>query len=147
MLPEKDAEELRKLYVEIVKKTHPDINHDLTEEQYSHYNDAVNAYKNGDLTEMKVIFLLLEKTPMEIKPVENSLEKLNKRYDSLSDVKEYMLKEIEKIKTSFPYNVMNLLINDDKLQKKIDDLSSELNFCCEQYKAFEKRLQEVMENE
>ena len=147
LLPEEDVQELRKLYVEIVKKTHPDINPDLTEEQHDHYIDAVNAYKNGDLAEMKVIFLLLEKTPFDIKPIENSIEKLNKRYESLSNVKEYMNKEIERIKESFPYNIMKVLSDENKVQAKIDELSNELTLCCEQYKSLELRLQEVINNE
>jgi hypothetical protein len=147
LLPDEDAEELRKLYVEIVKKTHPDINHNLTEEQHGHYIDAVNAYKNGDLKEMKIIYLLLEKTLVNSISSENSIDKLNKRYDSLSNVKEYLSIEIERIKDSFPYNVMDLLANENKLKVKIEELSNKLTFYVEQFNALEIRLQEVLNNE
>ncbi|MDR2510800.1 MAG: hypothetical protein LBC77_09180, partial [Spirochaetaceae bacterium] len=67
-LTEEEAAELKRLYTQIVKKVHPDINPDSTEEQHAQFIDAVNAYRNADLSEMRIIFLLLEKSAGTVMP-------------------------------------------------------------------------------
>jgi hypothetical protein len=141
LLTDEESSELRKLYTLIVKKLHPDINPDTTEEQHSQFVDAVNAYKNTDLSELRIIYLLLEKT--SVIETANSMDKLKTRKESLLNEKEYLLNEIQKIKATFPYSVKDLLQDDVKLQSKIDELSNLLTESQEQYKTQESRL-EVM---
>ena len=121
LLTKEEEAELKKLYTLIVKKLHPDINPNTTEEQHGYFIDAVNAYKNADLSELRVISLLLEKTSVAEKP--DSMDKLQKRKEMLLNEKEYLLSELHKIKESFPYNVKKLLENDANLQQKIEKLS------------------------
>jgi len=45
-----------------------------TEEQHGQFTDAVNAYKNANLFELRIIYLLLEKT--SVTKTENSMDKL-----------------------------------------------------------------------
>lgn len=146
-LSKEDSAELRKMYIEIVKKLHPDINSDPTEEQHGQYIDAVNAYKKGDLIEMRVIYLLLEKTIGFTNSVGNSLNRLRERSESLSKLKDHLTNEINEIKERFPYNVMNLLSKKEKLQIKITELSNQLTDCGVQYTALDLRLQEILDNE
>ena len=143
LLTEEESAELKKLYTQIVKKLHPDINPDTTEAQHSQFNDAVNAYKNADLSEIRIIFLLLEKTS-DIKTT-SSMDKLNKRKEMLLNEKKYLINEIQKIKESFPYCIKNMLIDKEKLQSKIDELSDILNEHHDQYKDIEKRLEDISE--
>ena len=143
LLTDEESSELKKLYVIIVKKLHPDINPDTTEEQHSQFSDAVNAYKNADLSELKVIYLLMEKTPVSVEKDVNSMDKLKARKEMLLDEKKYLADEILKIKETFPYTARDLLLDEIKLQNKIDELSNLLTEYHEQYMGIESRLKEI----
>jgi len=140
VLTEEESLELKKLYTQIVKKLHPDINHDTTEEQHKQFNDTVNAYKRSDLSEIRIIYLLLEKTSAKEAETENSMDKLKSKKEMLLDEKNYLLSSIQQIKDTFPYCVLDLLQNNEKLQKKIDELSLLLTENREQYENIENRL-------
>jgi hypothetical protein len=138
LLTDEETSEFKKLYTLIVKKLHPDINPDTTEEQHSQFIDAVNAYKNADLSELRIIYLLLEKTSV-IETV-NSMDKLKTRKEILLNEKEYLLIEIQKIKEIFPYSIKDLLQDETKLPEKINELSDQLAEYQKQYKTQESRL-------
>ena len=144
LLTDEEAAELKKLYTLIVKKLHPDINHDSTPEQYGHFIDAVDAYKNADLSELRIIYLLLEKAS-SIK-TESSMEKLTKRKELLHNEKEYLLDGIQKIKDGFPYIIKDMLQDEAKLQQKVNELSLLLTECQEQYNSAESNLEVLLKN-
>ena len=141
-LTEEEASELKKLYTLIVKKLHPDINPDTTEEQHCQFVDAVNAYKNANLSELRIIYLLLEKTT--VTETINSMDKLKTKKELLLNENKYLLDEIQKIKETFPYNVKDLLQDNEKLQHKIDELSNLLTEYQEQCGNIENRLQSML---
>ena len=141
-LTDEETAELKKLYTQIVKKLHPDINPDTTEEQHNSFIDAVNAYKKADLSELKMIYLLLEKTSDS--ETESSMEKLYKRKESLLYEKDYLLNEVNKIKEEFPYNIRDLLQSEIKLQQKIDEMSQLLSESQEQCIYMENCLEEIL---
>jgi len=142
LLTEEETKELKKLYTLIVKKLHPDINPNTTEEQHAQFADAVNAYKNTNLSELRIIYLLLEKT--SVTETVNSMDKLITRKELLLNEKEYLSNEIKNIKETFPYTVKDLLQNEDKLKNKIDELSSQLTECQEQYNVIENHLKDMI---
>jgi hypothetical protein len=141
-LAEEEATELKKLYTLIVKKLHPDINPDTTEKQHCQFVDAVNAYKNANLSELRIIYLLLEKTT-DTETI-NSMDKLKTKKELLLNEKKYLFDEIQKIKEMFPYSVKDLLQDKEKMQHKIDELSSLLTEYQEQYDIIENRLQSML---
>jgi len=142
VLTDEEASELKRLYTLIVKKLHPDINPNTTEEQHGQFTDAVNAYKNANLSELRIIYLLLEKT--SVTKTENSIEKLKAKKELLFNEKEYLLNEIQKIKETFPYTVKDILQDETKLKSKIDELSSQLTEYQEQYDNIENRLKDML---
>jgi len=146
LLTDEESAELKNLYTQIVKRLHPDINHDSTPEQQAQFNDAVNAYKNADLSELRIIYLLLEKTSSNSKETENTMEKLAKRKELLLNQRKYLSEEIQKTKEEFPYNIIDLLQDKTKLQQKIDELSILLTECQEQYKTIESHLEVILKN-
>jgi hypothetical protein len=143
-LTDEETSELKRLYTQIVKKLHPDINPDTTEEQHKQFNDTVNAYKRADLSEIRIIYLLLEKTSAKETVTENSIDKLKSKKEMLLNEKDYLQSLIQQIKDTFPYCVLDLLQNNEKLQKKIDELSIMLTENREQYDIIEKRLKEMI---
>ena len=143
-LTTEESTELKKLYIQIVKRLHPDINHDTTEEQHGQFIDAVNAYKNADLSELRIIFLLLEKTSTT--ETTSSMDKLKTRKELLIKEKNHLQNEIIKIKEIFPYNVKDILQDKDFLQKKIDELSNILTEHHEQCNSIENRLEAMIKS-
>jgi hypothetical protein len=143
-LTEEESSELKKLYTNIVKKLHPDINPNTTDEQHCQFNDAVNAYKNGDLTELRIIHLLLDKTPVTVSYNPNTMQILNEKKELLINQRNYLKNEINRIENSFPYNVKELHQNKEKLQQKIDQVSIQLTEYHEQYKTIENRLEVLL---
>jgi len=141
-LTEKESSELKKVYTLIVKKLHPDINPDTTEEQRRQFNDAVDAYKKADLSELKIIYLLIEKTSATETP--NSMEKLEARKKLLHTEKENLNNSIHKIKEAFPYCIKDLLLDETKMQNKIDELSKLLTEYREQFNNLENRLEQMI---
>ena len=55
VLTDEENRELKKIYRKIVKELHPDLNPDISAEKVQLFNNAVNAYKNGDLNALKII--------------------------------------------------------------------------------------------
>jgi hypothetical protein len=142
LLTEEESSELKKLYTLIVKRLHPDINPNTTEEQHGQFVDAVNAYKNANLSELRIIYLLLEKT--SVTETVNSMDKLKTKKELLLNEKKYLLDEIQKTKETFPYSVKDLLQDKEKMQHKIDELSNLLTEYQEQYGNIENRLQSMI---
>lgn len=140
LLTDEESSELKKLYTQIVKKLHPDINPNTTEQEHSQFNDAVEAYKNANLSELRIIYLLMEKTIPTIINTQNTMEKLATKKEMLLNEKSYLKNEIDKIKNTFPYITKDLLLDEKKIQLKIDELSNLLTEYNEQYIGVDKYL-------
>ncbi len=52
--------ELRKLFKQLAKQLHPDVNDDLTEDQINLWHFVKTAYENGNLEELKAIQIVYE---------------------------------------------------------------------------------------
>ena len=140
-LSDEESTELKKLYTYIVKKLHPDINPNTTEEQHAQFNDAVNAYKNGDLSELRIIYMLLDKVSV----TDTTIEKLQSRKEALLNEVHFLAGEIRKLKEAFPYCIKDLLQNEDDLQKKVDELSTMLSELREQHENIKNRLDSMIQ--
>lgn len=64
ILSDEDNKELKKLYRKIVKALHPDINPDVSEAQVQLFDNAVSAYKNGDLGTLRIICEMVGNNPL-----------------------------------------------------------------------------------
>ncbi|MEI6579360.1 MAG: hypothetical protein WCN92_07830, partial [Eubacteriales bacterium] len=137
VLSDEENELLKKLYRQIVKKLHPDLNPDITEGELDLFRSAVTAYENADLTIIKSIAIMVE----EITPGANDiglydgLAELSTKKERYLESQKGILVQIEKIKNSFPYNQTDFL--NDKVAVKIrkNELQMEIE---EQRKAFVK---------
>ena len=64
VLSDEDNKELKKLYRKIVKALHPDINPDVSEAQVQLFDNAVSAYKSGDLGTLRIIGEMVGNNPL-----------------------------------------------------------------------------------
>ena len=66
VLSDEDNKELKKLYRKIVKALHPDINPDVSQAQVQLFDNAVSAYKNGDLGTLRIIGEMVGNNPLPV---------------------------------------------------------------------------------
>jgi archaellum component FlaC len=120
-LSNEDYLEFKNNYLFIVKKTHPDINPNPTEEQLELFNLAVKAFESGDwlvMANLKYLVEVSETSTITLGPGE-----LAEAKEKLSQVKTNLLAEIEGLQKSFPLNQLALLESQELTKKKIKSLN------------------------
>ncbi len=136
MLSEEDSRKIKKLFVEIMKKIHPDVNKTVDPKLFEL---AIEAYKNGDYSGLMNIKLLSESyseedlSNLEIKQLEDKVEELQKQLEEINAIH-------EKISCQYPYDLLFLLDDVDlhiqNYQAKIKDYEERIEY----YKKKEKEL-------
>ncbi len=123
-LCDEESLELKKLYRYIVKRIHPDMNPNLSEEFKKLFFNAVTAYKHGDLKTIRLIYRLIENeefdselTYYDYEDIKDNLEK------SIEDIDI----EIENVKSEFPYTVKDLLKNKKEIIKRREAFKEQLS--------------------
>ena len=108
--PERSVE-LRKLYRQLAKELHPDVNQNLTEQQINLWHAVRRAYEYGDLESLRALSVMAN-------DAENSSENLSD--DELSTqielIKagiEKLLSDIRQIRSTFPFNIEKELRNEE----------------------------------
>lgn len=146
-LPLKDMMELKKLYRQIVKQLHPDLNPRVGENERKWFANAACAHKNGDLPAMKTIWLLLaENISSDENSLEegDSLEEMRGRRDFLQNRYDTLIQEIKTIKSSFPYNQKDFLRDEAKVAARVDELHGLAEQYRTTYAEYERKLNETL---
>ncbi len=128
-LSESDASELKKTYRRIVKALHPDLHPDNGEEKIQLFHQAVAAYERGDLNALRIIDEMVS-DPIVLEYREDALDTLRNERERLLDLVSSITKEIQDIKSRFPFTAKELLFDQQKTQEK----KSELERSLQQYK-------------
>lgn len=110
LLSPDDDRELKKLYYALVKRFHPDVNRNVTEDQKRLWNRAQAAYEDGDLPELRALALLAEKSG-PVPPVK-SLEILRRDQKVLEVQIGAALKKVEQVESQPPFTLREKL-NDE----------------------------------
>lgn len=143
LLSKEDSNELKKLYRKIVKDLHPDLNPNITESQKQLFENAVNAYKNGDLTTLRIIGQMVCDFSIQM-PSVDTVSLLEDNIKNLENMINSINKSISKIKNNYPYT-MKAIIEDDA---KIEEQKAELEEIILQYKdgikIYQNRIDELM---
>lgn len=125
--PEKSAE-LRKIFRNIAKSLHPDVNPNLTEEQQEIWHLFYTAYKNGDLDKMKALELVYA----------DEIKQFAKQTDTLSEedilLQTAMLKQgileleqqINELNQEFPFNIAEQIRDDQWVEEQQNILKKEI---------------------
>lgn len=107
----KRSAELRKIFREMAKELHPDINPDLPEGAKNLWNAATKAYEDGDLESLRALRLL-------VSDVKNTSEEFTDENGLLTQINllkagiNRLLEEIKNIRAVFPFT-FEKQINDD----------------------------------
>lgn len=128
--PERSAE-LRKIFKQLARQLHPDVNPALTEEQLHLWHIAKEAYEHGDVEKLKALQVVYEK---ELLKADDLLERLGEkdlllRMEVLSEGIKLLIHEIEEIQSSFPFDMEEQIKDEEwgkaevaKIEKDIKEL-------------------------
>ena len=137
VLTDEENKELKKLYRKIVKALHPDINPDVSETQVNLFDNAVKAYKNGDLNTLRIISEMVGNSPLP-EQHKDALTQLNEEKERLQHLLKAIRDSIEQIKSEYPYT-MKEIIEDEKQteqkKKELENILSQYNEFISIYKA------------
>jgi len=135
--PERSGD-LRKLYRELAKQLHPDVNNDLTQEQVQLWHLVKEAYENGDLEKLKAMRVVYEKELSATSEAETSLTpgELSLRIEVLKEGIKVLQEKILHIKSQFPFTVKHQITDDEWVESETTKLREELN----QLDAYEQEL-------
>ena len=125
VLSEEDAKLLKKLYKNIVKRLHPDINPLVTDGEKELFYNATEAYKDGDLASLQIIYDIVcsgdDKDGGDL--TGKSLEDEVKR---LEDLVEQVQRDIDLIRSTPPYSLSIYVEDEKKKAEKLRDLEKDL---------------------
>jgi hypothetical protein len=137
-LTKEEVREIKTLYAAIVKKIHPDLNPQVHAEKAAKYlAEAITAYKNGDLTGLKAISVLVSDLSGDVE-IKGTLDELAEQKNTLLARKEKILNNIMEIKSAYPYNQKEFLSDEIRVKEKINELEHIFN----EYKALYNELEE-----
>ena len=143
ILTDEENKELKKLYRQIVKSLHPDINPDVSSAQITLFENAVNAYKNGDLPTLRIIGSMVggDSLPEQHTDAMAQLAEEKKR---LQSAVESVRDSIEKIKSEYPYTLKDIIDDEEKTEQKRLELEKILEQYNELISVYTARIDEML---
>jgi len=142
-LTDEENNELKKLYRKIVKALHPDINPDVSEAQVTLFDNAVQAYKNGDLGTLRIIGEMVDNSPFPDQH-KDALTQLSEGKKRLQKLLKSIRDSIEKIKSDYPYTMKEILENEEKTEQKKQELESILSQYNELISIYQAKIEEMI---
>lgn len=142
-LTSEEMKELKNLYYAIVKYLHPDLHPNQTQKEKLLFNSAVNAYKEGDLSTLRMIKMAMRR-PEESVGNQTALEELEAEKDYLEERIDEVKRSIREIMTSYPYTMKEILADEKISQKKRNTLQSRVDTLNEKIRRLELRITRML---
>ena len=143
ILTDEENKELKKLYRKIVKALHPDINPDVSEAQVNLFDNAVQAYKNGDLNTLRIIGEMVGNSPLP-EQHKDALTQLNEEKDRLQHLLKAIRDSIEQIKSEYPYTMKEIIENEEQTEQKKKELENILSQYNELISIYKAKIEEMI---
>lgn len=142
-LSKDECKEFKKLYRTIVKALHPDLHLDITEAQMQLFDNAVSAYKNGDLVTLRIIGEMVgdDLLPEQQKDAMTQLLEEKKRLQGLL---KSISESIETIKSEYPYTMKKIVEDPEKTKLKRQELENVLVQYEEIISLYETKIKEML---
>lgn len=142
-LTDEETKEIKKTYRNIVKALHPDLHPDITPAQIQLFQNAVQAYENGDLNSLRIISEMVAE-PVIPQKGENGLTILAKEKERLSKTIELIREQITEIKSEYPYTMKDLVDDPEQIANKKAELEETIKELKEAYDIYAARLKEML---
>ena len=143
VLTEQQVKELKKLYRAIVKALHPDLNPNVTKQQIKLFQNAVTAYKNGDLQTLRIINEMISNNHSEDDNTDN-IEKMRDELIRLDRMISSINGDIEKIKSEYPYTMKDILFDKEQLNQRKEELKDNIDQCNELVSFYKTKIQHLL---
>ena len=143
VLSDEDNKELKKLYRKIVKALHPDINPDVSEAQVQLFDNAVSAYKNGDLGTLRIIGEMVGNNPLP-EQHKDAMTQLVEERERLQGLLKSIRESIENIKSEYPYTMKDILEDTERTEQKKQELENILEQYNELISIYKSRIEEML---
>lgn len=117
--PERSTE-LRKIFKQLAKQLHPDVNPELTDEQREIWHKVKEAYENGNLEKIKALQVIYEKDISGTEKLLGQLttEQLELRNEVLAEGIQQLEKDILQIRSEFPFDIEQDIKDDTWVAEK-----------------------------
>lgn len=143
LLSAEDSLALTKLYRELVKCLHPDLNPYLHPEKTPLWHRLQMGYACGDLEELRLVEVLLGADSKEEVP--SSIEVLTAEIKGLESNLAALLLRIEAIQKEYPFTLKSLLDDPAQLDSLRTDLEEKVRIGTERRNAFKAHLQTILD--
>lgn len=143
VLSDEDNKELKKLYRKIVKALHPDINPDVSEAQVQLFDNAVSAYKSGDLGTLRIIGEMVGDNPLP-EQHKDAMTQLVEERERLQGLLKSIRESIDNIKSEYPYMMKDILEDTEKTEQKKQELENILEQYNELISIYKSRIEEML---
>lgn len=143
ILSDEDNKELKKLYRKIVKALHPDINPDVSQAQVQLFDNAVSAYKSGDLGTLRIIGEMVGNNPLP-EQHKDAMTQLVEERERLEGLLKSIRESIENIKSEYPYTMKDILEDTKKTEQKKQELESVIEQYNELISIYKAKIEEML---
>ena len=145
-LSRSESRELKQLHRTLIKRLHPDIHGDLPDEAQRFFMIAQKAYENGDLDMLRMVATATEEyETREAAPKEEELTEAQLEIDlTMAQAQLRLLEEkLEHIKSTYQYNLVELLDNPAKLADRRAELKAMIGQQKEVYTTYEQKIAQL----
>jgi Mg2+ and Co2+ transporter CorA len=142
-LTEEENRELKKLYRTIVNALHPDIHPDWSEAKMQLFQNAVTAYENGDLNELRMIgAMVAEPVITDGKP--DAMSRLIKERDRLTKLLQTVKDRIVAVKSEYPYTMKPIVQSREKTAEKKAEIEETIKQLNETLAVYTARIEQML---
>lgn len=134
---------IKKLYKNIVKKLHPDLNPEITDAQQELFYIATESYKDGDIITLQLIFDIVNSEEME-EDVSLSGKSLQDEVKRLEDLVNQIQNDVDLIKSTPPYTWCIYVEDENKKIEKLNELKKELKSFKDAIRTQEEYINDLM---
>ncbi len=145
MLSPSESQELRQLHRDLVKRLHPDLHPEQTEEALRFFRLAQAAYEHGDLDTLRIIAIA-------VKDIGGDPDYSNLTEDEAAAELELVLahervvaQQLEHIKNSNPYALSEKLSNWEWVSGRTEELSQQIEKQQEAQRIYDERFNALVE--
>ncbi|HHX87335.1 MAG TPA: hypothetical protein GX693_04040 [Firmicutes bacterium] len=135
--------ELKKLYRELVRKLHPDINEYLPKNFKYLWERVLTAYQCGDLEELQTLSLLLSDQEI-VTPELSTLEQLKADIKQLKEKINTLLEKLSKIQDDFPFNYQEKLEDEEWIEAQQEEIARQIKIFRSQEQAYSRLLENLL---